>query len=111
MLDPSIRCQPFAAETVELFTSRRSFLAHLLAKRFTGGGASEAGAWTDQKAGSARLRRASEGLQPWRVMPSSWPCRRTSMHATQTLLDAPNFNCCNSNSVHAAAVPIRFRAL
>ena len=63
MLDRPIRCQPFVAERVELFTSRRSFLAHLLAKRFTDGGASEAGAWTDQKTGSALLRSASEGLR------------------------------------------------
>ena len=66
------------AETVETFTSRRSFLAHMLAKRFTGGGASEAGAWTAQQTGSALLRRASESLHPRRAMPSSWPCRRTS---------------------------------
>ena len=64
MLDRSIRCQPFEAETVELFTSLRWFIAHLLAKRFTGAGASEAGDWKDQRAGSARLRGASEGLQP-----------------------------------------------
>ena len=111
MLDRPISCQPFVAEAVELFTSQRSFLAHVLAKRCAGGGASEAGAWMDQKAGSARLRRASEGLQPWRRMPSSWPCRRTVMRAAQTFPDAPNFNCFNSNSVHAPNAPIRFRAL
>jgi hypothetical protein len=62
-LDRSFRCQPFVAETVETFTSRRLFLAHLLAERFTVGGASEAGAWAEQKLGSALLRRASEGLR------------------------------------------------
>ncbi len=62
MLDRPIRCQPFVAETFELFTLRRSFLAHLPAKRFTGGGASEAGAWTGQQTGSALLRSANEGL-------------------------------------------------
>jgi hypothetical protein len=61
-LDRSIRRQLFVAETVEHFTSRRSYLAHLLAKRFTVGGASEAGAWTDQQTGSALRRSASEGL-------------------------------------------------
>jgi hypothetical protein len=63
VLDRPIRCQPFVAETVETFTSRRSCLSHLLAERFTVGGASEAGAWTDQKTGSAPLRSASEGLR------------------------------------------------
>ena len=111
MFDRSIRCQTFVDVSVEAFDSRCSFLAHELVDRFAGGGASEAGAWTDQKAGSALLRSASEGLNPWRAMPSSWPCRRTSKNATQTLLDAPNFSCCNSNSVRSATVAIRSRAL
>jgi hypothetical protein len=63
------------------------------------------------KTGSALLRMASEGLRQRRVVPSSWPCHRASLHATQTLRDARNFNCCGSNSGRAATVPIRFRAL
>jgi hypothetical protein len=63
VLDRSILYRPFMAESVETFQSRRSLLAHLLVKRFAGGGASEAGAWTDQKTGSALLHRASEGLR------------------------------------------------
>ena len=62
MFDRSIRCQRFIAESVETFNFRDSFLANLLAKRCTSGGASVAGAWTNQKTGSALLRRASERL-------------------------------------------------
>jgi hypothetical protein len=62
VLDRSIRRQLFVAETAEAFTSRHSFLAHLLDKSFTGDGDSEAGAWTGQQIGSALLRSASEGL-------------------------------------------------
>jgi hypothetical protein len=64
VLDRSIRRQLFVAETVEPFTSLRSYLAHLLAKRFTVGGASEAGAWAGEKTGSALLRSAGEVLHP-----------------------------------------------
>ena len=60
MLDRPIRRQPFVAETVEPFTLRRSFLAHLLAKRLTVDGASEAGARTGRKTGSVLLRRTGE---------------------------------------------------
>jgi hypothetical protein len=60
VFDRSIRCQPFIAESIEAFNLRRSFLAHLLAKRCTIGGASEAGAWTNQKPGSALPRGASK---------------------------------------------------
>ena len=63
VLDRPIRCRPFRAESVETFELRRSFLAHLLVKRFTVGGAREAGAWTGQQIGSALLRSASEGLE------------------------------------------------
>ena len=79
-----MRCQPFVAETIEPFNSRRSFLAHLLAKRFRRGGASEAGARTDQKAGAARRRSASEGHRQGRVA-------RSSCHAAELPKTRPDF--------------------
>jgi len=111
VVDRPIRCQTFVAEKVETFTSRRSYLAHLLAERFTVGGASEAGAWACEKTGSAPLRSASGGLHLWRAMPSSWPFLRSSENVTQSLLNVPNFNRCSSSSVCSATVAIRSRAL
>jgi hypothetical protein len=105
-----MRRQPFMAQTVELFTSRRSFLAQLLAKRFRCGGVSEAGAWTDQKTGAARRRSANEGHRQGRVARSS--CHAAELPKTrQDFARALNFNCCNSNSVRSANVAIRSRAL
>jgi hypothetical protein len=50
-------------------------------------------------------------VHPQSEKSSSLPCRRTSSNAPRTLLTASNLNCCDSNSVRAATVPIRSRAL